>query len=258
MKHIFWLPIALLLLSSPSLLAQSPAQSDISRLNSSLKMLAKLDAAPDWDNTSYQTRYESYLKKAEAAVENIEKKDPAYELGALKAQVKGNRSRFAANKKDSGGDDRAAYWAQREQEKAAQKEKRAAEEQRARQQADSIRKAVEAQMQAHQTQYESEEAVKAAERAREERQAASNPRPMVDQRPAGTVSVSLKNTCTTAIKYCIDDGSSVRFFTIGANETALRYTRPGSQVCRISEGRKGGVIGVVGATDGGKIFICTR
>lgn len=151
--------------------------------------------------------------------------------------------------------------ATRDQEKAAHQAKVQADRDRAQHIADSIRQAVQAQMEALQAGQDAD--------ARSREAAGNQIQPLPSKpksvsgnpyapeaAPAGTVSFYVRNHCDQSFQYAIEDGSSTRTLSIGANEKALRHAKPGAQIWVMNGNQRRGMIGTVGKEPGKTIVIC--
>ena len=222
MRNITSLIAFLLVLGAlaPKVHAQSPASAELNKLKFNLNMLNNMEKREDWGNKSWVMRYEKYVVKAEASLKAIQEKDPSYDLNESNADVAKRREKLDAGMAEVNAEKQAAEAARKAESDAAH-DKAMAE-------------------------YNAEQAEKAREN---EAAKASTPTgtskggPVYGERPEGTIMIWVRNQCTTRTQFCLNDGSSQTVVGIGPNEWSMKYVKPGTKVCQVSNNRCGTVVG---------------
>ena len=222
MRNLTYLFAFLLVLgaAAPKVQAQSPAQAELNKLKFNLKMLYGMDRREDWSNKSWVMNYEKYVVKAEGCLKAIREKDPNYDLSESSAEVAARREKLDAGV--------AGANAEKQADEAARKAE-----------ADAAREKAMAEYNAEQAEKAREnEAAKATKPS-----GTSKGGPVYGERPEGTIMIWVRNQCTTRTQFCLNDGSSQTVVGIGPNEWSMKYVKPGTKVCQVSNNRCGTVVG---------------
>ena len=237
-------------------------QNEINRLEGYFKMLNKMEAAPDWDNESFVMRYEGYVNKSEKSLDRIAAADPNYDTGKYKSSLSAFKLKAASRTTRATSTPSGANTAR--QQSNAQLQQKEAEQARRNAEIEKMRAETEKRL----AQQNAEGERSMAERDRADARAKQQNAALAAEKsrtagssgyraqPAGTVKVWLKTTCGAAREYCISDGGSTTCYSIGGNESAVRYAKPGAKVYSAIGGRSTGqVLGTV-TKAGQTISVC--
>ncbi len=218
MKKLSYLLVFLFLASSLIVKGQSPAAAELNKLKFNLNMLNNMEKREDWSNKAWVLRYEKYVKKAESSLDAVKEKDPSYDIAESKADVAQRRQKL-----DEG---LAAFNADQKAEEDARKAEYEANRAKA------------------MAEYEAEQAEKKADEAKvTQPSGTSKGGPVYGDRPEGTIMIWVRNQCSKRMQYCLNDGSSQTVIGIGPNEWSMKYVKPGTKVCQVSNNRCGTVVG---------------